>query len=267
MTRVLLVHWHEAEAAERAARLRALGYDVEVHWQNEAGGELTRALTGSPPRALILDLARLPSHGRAIATWLRQHKRLRTVPILFVPGDAAKTARLRDTFPDATYAPWSRMKAALARAIAVPPRDPVAPAASHFYSGTPLPQKLGLKPGGRLATVRAPHDFATTLGDLPEGARRTHRVAGELNVIVLFCRALAELRGDWATAVDCLAPGGSLWVAWPKKASGKTTDLTGDVVRAFGLDQGLVDTKVCAIDATWSGLRFSRRRAKAHASR
>jgi hypothetical protein len=80
---------------------------------------------------------------------------------------------------------------------------------------------------------------------------------------VLFCRALAELRADWAAAVSCLAERGSLWVAWPKRASGMTTDLTDDVVRAFGLNQGLVDTKVCAIDATWSGLRFSRRAAKA----
>lgn len=267
MTRVLLVHWHEAEAAERAARLRALGYDVEVHWRHEAGGELTRALTASPPRALVLDLARLPSHGRAIATWLRQRKGLRSVPIVFVPGDAAKTGRLRDTFPDATYAPWARMKSALAKAIAAPPRDPVVPAATHSYSGTPLPQKLGVKPGGRLATVRAPHDFAGALGELPAGAVRTNRLAGEQQVIVLFCRALAALRGDWASAVNCLAERGSLWVAWPKKASGQVTDLTEDVVRAFGLDQGLVDTKVCAIDATWSGLRFSRRRAKVRGER
>ncbi len=262
MVRILLVHWHADECAERAARLQKLGYGVDTHWRPDAGGDLTRSLTGSPPAAVVIDLARLPSHGRAIALWLRERKALRTVPIVFVPGDAAKTARLREVLPDAHYAPWSRMQTALKKAIAAPPRDPIVPKAPD-YSGTPLPKKLGLKPGGRLGLVRAPKDFAATLGDLPAGATTTKRFQGELDVVVLFCRALTELRADWRRAADCLAEHGSLWVAWPKQASGQTTDLTESVVRAFGLDQGLVDTKVCAIDAVWSGLRFSRRRAKA----
>jgi CheY-like chemotaxis protein len=262
MSHVVLVHWHETEAAERAATLRTLGHDVQLHWEHDAGGQLTRALAAHRPDAIVIDLGRLPAHGRAVATWVREKQTLRTVPLVFVPGDAAKTARLRAAFPDATYAPWPKLAKALAKAIATPVVAPVVPKAPD-YSGTPLPQKLGLKPGGALATRRAPHDFAATLGDLPAGATRTDRLAGEREVIVLFCRALAELRADWPAAVKCLAERGSLWVAWPKRASGVTTDLTDNVVRAFGLDRGLVDTKVCAIDATWSGLRFSRRAAKA----
>jgi hypothetical protein len=233
-----------------------------VHWRHEAGGDLTRSLMRAPPDALVIDLQRLPSHGRAIATWVRERVAMRRVPLVFVPGDAEKTARLRAAFPDATYAAWPRVRTALAVAIASPVRDPVVPKAPD-YSGTPLPKKLGLGPGGVLATVRAPHAFAATLGELPAGARSGKRLARDTNVIVLFCRALAELRADWSVAVDCLAERGSLWVAWPKKASGVLTDLDENVVRAFGLDRGLVDTKVCAIDATWSGLRFSRRAAKA----
>lgn len=260
MTRIVLVHWHAAESAERAERLRRLGFDVELHHRHDQGGQLTRSLMAAPPAAVVIDLGRLPSHGRAIATWLRERKALRAVPLVFVPGDAEKTARVRAAFPDAGYAPWSRMKGALAKAIAAPPRDPVVPKAAD-YSGTPLPKKLCLQPGGRLGLVRAPADFAATLGPLPPGASTTRRLAGEIDVIVLFCRALAELRADWSDAAKCLADRGSLWVAWPKKASGQTTDLSDALVRAFGLDQGLVDTKVCAIDAVWSGLRFSRRRA------
>jgi CheY-like chemotaxis protein len=260
VARVLLVHWNAGEAAERSERLQQLGYAVDTHSKHDAGGELTRSLAKAPPAAIVIDLGRLPSHGRAIATWLRERKTLRFVPIVFVPGDAQKTARVRAAFPDATYASWAALAKALPKAIASPPRDPVVPSAPD-YSGTPLPQKLGLKAGGRLGLVRAPKDFADTLGDLPAGARTTKSLTGELEVIVVFCRALAELRADWRRAADCLAPHGSLWVAWPKRASGQTTDLTDSVVRAFGLDQGLVDTKVCAIDAVWSGLRFSRRRA------
>jgi CheY-like chemotaxis protein len=260
MARILLVHWNAGEVAERRERLRQLGYAVDTHWQHDAGGDLTRSITRTPPEAIVIDLGRLPSHGRAIATWLRERKALRRVPIVFVPGDAEKTARVRAAFPDATYASWAALAKALPKAIASPPRDPVVPKAPD-YSGTPLPKKLGLQPGGRLGLVRAPKDFSDTLGDLPAGACTTKSLSGELEVIVVFCRALAELRADWGRAADCLAPRGSLWVAWPKRASGQTTDLTESVVRAFGLDQGLVDTKVCAIDAVWSGLRFSRRRA------
>ncbi|HEX6810486.1 MAG TPA: hypothetical protein VF384_02580 [Planctomycetota bacterium] len=259
--RVVLVHWNAEEAAERAGRLQQLGYVVDTHWRHDASGELTRGLAKAPPAAVVIDLGRLPAHGRAIATWLRGRKSLRRVPIVFVPGDAEKTARMRTAFPDATYAAWARMSTALPKAMSSPPRDPKVPAAPD-YSGTPLPKKLGVKEGGRLGLVRAPRNFADTLGDLPPGAVTTKSLAGEIEVIVVFCRALAELRADWRSAVDCLAERGSLWVAWPKRASGLTTDLTEDVVRAFGLDQGLVDTKVCAIDAVWSGLRFSRRRAK-----
>ncbi|MFY9345679.1 MAG: hypothetical protein WAT39_24520, partial [Planctomycetota bacterium] len=224
----------------------------------DGGGELTRGLAAAPPAAIVIDLGRLPSHGRAIATWVRERKAMRRVPLVFVPGDAEKTERMRAAFPDATYAPWPRMKAALAKAIRTPVRDPVVPKAPD-YSGTPLPKKLGLGADGVLAVVRAPSGFAATLGELPAGARVVARLPRSANVVLLFCRALAELRTDWSRAAECLAERGGLWVAWPKRSAGVTTDLTEDLVRAFGLDQGLVDNKVCAIDATWSGLRFARR--------
>lgn len=260
MSYVALVHWNDAECAARAEKLTAYGHEVFAHCRHDRGGELTRRLTKQPPAAVVVDLSRLPSHGRAVATWLRERKALRQIPLVFVPGDEEKTARVRQAFPDATFAPWSRMRGALAKAIASPPQDPVVPKAAD-YSGTPLPKKLGVKPGAVLAVVRPPHDWSATLGALPDGATQKRGLRGERDVVVLFCRALQELRGDWPAAEACLADGGSLWVAWPKKTSGQVTDLSDAVVRAFGLDQGLVDTKVCAIDATWSGLRFSRRRA------
>ncbi|MCA8950439.1 MAG: hypothetical protein KDE27_13115 [Planctomycetes bacterium] len=272
MSSVLLIHWHEAECEERAARLRRHGHTVDSHWRPDDGGALTRRLRAQPPDAVVIDLGRLPSHGRAVATWLRERKATRAMPIVFVPADAGKpgaaekTARLRAAFPDAVYAPWGRIAAAVRRAIAAPPVAPIVPRAPD-YSGTPLWQKLGVKADGRIGLVRAPRDFAATLGELPAGARTSNRLAGELAVIVLFCRALAELRADWPRAVRCLADGGSLWIAWPKKTAGVLTDLDGNLVRAFGLDQGLVDTKVCAIDEVWSGLRFQRRRPAGRAGK
>lgn len=256
---VMLVHWKEAECLERQGKLEAMGYEVHAHWDQNAGGGFTRKMSKDPPLAVVVDLGRLPSHGREVATWLRGKKSLRGIPLVFVPGDEEKTQRVKDTFADATFAPWSRMRGALKKAIANPPKAPIVPNAPD-YSGTPLPKKLGLKPGGVIAVVRAPADWRETLGELPEGASQKRGLVGERDVVVLFCRALAELRADWPAAAKCLAKSGGLWVAWPKKSSGQVTDLSDGVVRAFGLDQGLVDNKVCAIDATWSGLRFARRK-------
>jgi hypothetical protein len=125
------------------------------------------------------------------------------------------------------------------------------------YSGTPLVKKLGIKPGHRLALLGAPDGFGTALGDLPAGVAVQADLRGApLDVIVLFAPDQAGLRRGFATAARRLSPAGGLWVAWPKKASGVPTDLAEAVVRAFGLEAGLVDNKVCAIDETWAGLRF-----------
>jgi hypothetical protein len=125
------------------------------------------------------------------------------------------------------------------------------------YSGTPLVKKLGIKPGHRVALLGAPHDFETTLAGLPAGTSIQHNLAGEpLDVILLFVPDRSGLPRGFRPAARQLHPAGGFWVAWPKQASGVATDLTEDVVREFGLDVGLVDNKVCAIDDVWSGLRF-----------
>ncbi|HEY1380449.1 MAG TPA: hypothetical protein VGF55_26850 [Gemmataceae bacterium] len=124
------------------------------------------------------------------------------------------------------------------------------------YSGTPLVQKLGIKPDARLHFAAAPPDFADTLGPLPAGVEQVGGAGKGLDVAVLFVTARADLERRFAKLAARLAPAGMLWVAWPKKASGVATDLTENVVRDVGLAAGLVDTKVCAVDAVWSGLRF-----------
>ena len=128
------------------------------------------------------------------------------------------------------------------------------------YSGTPLPRKLGLAPGQRIAIVAAPDGFAESIAPLPEGARILARGDG-LDLALLFTERRADLVARFAPLAARLVPSGMLWVAWPKQASKRATDLTGNVVREVGLAAGLVDVKVCAIDDTWSGLKFVRRLA------
>jgi hypothetical protein len=126
------------------------------------------------------------------------------------------------------------------------------------YSGTPLPKKLGIKEGQRVAVLRAPTGFARTLGALPDGVALQQKLAGKqpFDVILAFVTRRTELERQLAPARKHMAQNGGFWVAWPKKASGVTTDVTEDVVRELALPTGLVDNKVCAIDETWSGLRL-----------
>ena len=124
------------------------------------------------------------------------------------------------------------------------------------YSGTPLPKKLGITEGTRLALLAAPEGFARTLRPLPPGVEVRSQARGRLDVIVFFATRRRELERRFPAMVRALEPAGGLWVAWPKKASCVATDLTFEPVQEIGLDAGLVDNKVCAIDDTWSGLRF-----------
>ena len=125
------------------------------------------------------------------------------------------------------------------------------------YSGTPLPRKLGIKPGHRLALLGAPDGFEDhTLGELADGVRVVRRAGGKADVIVSFHTRRAELERRLPALRALMVPAAGLWVAWPKRASKVETDITEDVVREIALPTGLVDNKVCAIDATWSGLRL-----------
>jgi hypothetical protein len=122
------------------------------------------------------------------------------------------------------------------------------------YSGTPLPRKLGIKPGARVALLGAPDGFE--LGELPDGVSVKRRAGGKVDVIVTFHTRRAELERRLPALRAMMEPSAGLWIAWPKRASRVETDITEDVLREIALPTGLVDNKVCAVDATWSGLRL-----------
>ena len=259
MARLVLVHWHAGEAAERAKKLRAAGHTVVV--ESDSGRNVGPTLRKKPPDGVVIDLGRLPSHGRQLGVWMREQKATREIPIVFVDGDPEKVARLKKALPDAVYTTWGRIRSGVKQALAHPPKASVAAAASSSgYSGTPLPKKLGVKEGGVLALLGAPTGFDKTIGTLPDGVTVRRQARGESDVIVLFCKSVADMRKRFPSAHKMLATGGGLWIAWPKKSSGVATDLHDGEVRSYGLSTGLVDNKVCAIDDTWSGLRFVRRK-------
>jgi CheY-like chemotaxis protein len=256
--RIRLILWNAAEAEERAERLRAIGCEVESNLPS--GPELLRAVRASLPDAVVIDLSRIPSQGRDLALALRSTKAMRQVPIVFVEGEAEKRAGVRAQLPDAVFASWRGIRGALKQAIEHPPLDPMKPtSALAGYSRTPLPKKLGIKPGSRVALIGAPADFAKTLGSLPEGARLSHRSQPDPDLVLWFLRSQRDLERGIATRARALVRG-SMWMVWPKRTSALKTDLVEQAVREAGLAAGLVDYKVCAVDETWSGLLFTRRK-------
>jgi Protein of unknown function (DUF3052) len=131
-----------------------------------------------------------------------------------------------------------------------------APAERAGYSQRSLSEKLGIKAGHRIAFVAAPKGFDATLGPLPAGVRRARELRGTIDLIVMFAGDAAGLSRKLTSAKRAISPGGMLWVCWPKKTSGVVTDVDESFVREIGLAAGLVDVKICAVDATWSGLKF-----------
>jgi hypothetical protein len=124
------------------------------------------------------------------------------------------------------------------------------------YSGTPLPKKLGVKENQRIGLVNKPRDFETLLGDLPVNTQVVNRLSAPLDLVLLFVETERALAKQFPSVAKKIAPNGMIWVAWPKKSSGVPTDLSFERVQRIGLDSGLVDVKICAIDEVWSGLKF-----------
>jgi hypothetical protein len=128
------------------------------------------------------------------------------------------------------------------------------------YSGTPLPQKLGIKPGLAVVIINAPTNYRRLLGTIPEGVTFSDRLKPDSTFAHVFINNRSELTKRLSILREKIADAGTVWVSWPKKSSGVPTDVTEDVVRAVALPLGFVDVKVCAVDEIWSGLKLVVRR-------
>ena len=256
MAAAVLLHWNREEISERASRLRKHRITVRpLHCLVDAD---LASMRERPPDAFVIDLSRLPSHGYRVAFVLRQQKATRPVPVLFVDGDPKKVAGIRRKIPDAIYTSWSGIGPALRKAMSKPAKNVIVPVSTSGYSGTPLPKKLGVNGGRSVLLIGAPADFERLIRDGSAGQVVRRGGKGPSDVVMLFSKSQAELTKRLKAAVAAMNDGGGLWLAWPKRASGMKTDLTEQFVQASGLAADLMDYKVCAIDQTWSGLKFAR---------
>jgi hypothetical protein len=246
--RVVVFHFNPPNLDKRLARLT--GHDVETVMPK--GPADLKPLRERPPDVFLVDLDRRPSEGRSIAVQLRRYASTRPVPLVFAGGEEHQVARVRNLLPDATYVSWQGVLSGLKRAKTL--EKPVVPSTMDAYSQTQLEPKLGVRDETTVLLIGAPDGFGKAL-------RRAELVeAGPARIVMLFVPDSAALARQFDDAKSAIQPGGSLWICWPKKTSGVQSDLSEREVRGYAMDRGLVDFKVAAIDQTWSGLRFARKK-------
>jgi CheY-like chemotaxis protein len=260
VARIRLVCWNEDLAAERARALKKAGLDVDASPFDPAG-MITR-LRENPPALMLIDLDRLPSHGRAVAVMLRTSKSMRHIPIVFAGGIEEKVALARVEIPDAIFTDWPKVAETVKKAIKNPPvvfAKPVPP--MQRYAGSRLAKKLDLKAGTKAALIGAEDGFIELLGDLPEGVELQPRINANTKLVLWFVRASNEIASAFELACARMPEGCSIWIVYPKKAGRYRVDFNQNDIRLTGLEAGVVDYKICAVDADWSGMKFARRRA------
>jgi hypothetical protein len=257
MPRVLVVHpgaRRGGQAAQAVCQhLCGEGFEAEPYPVFGASG--LRLIRGNPPAAILIDLTELPSYGRAMGALLREQKGTRAIPLVFLEGDPEKAARVREMLPDAEFAPWARIGAAVSRAIRRPPAYPLAPDNSR----TSLCEKLRIRAGTTLALVRSPAGIRKALAPVPAAVHFRSEI-GEADVVLVFVRSAAALSCELPALARAARPRRTLWICWPKRTSGVTSDLSPDAIRALASPYGLVDNKICSIDQTWSGTALAKAR-------
>ncbi len=258
MPLVRLVSWNRDLAQQRARALRKAGFTVNAEPLSTT--RLIGQFRAISPAAVLIDLDRLPSHGHGVAAVLRNGKSTRYIPIVFAGGAVEKVERIRRELPDAVFAGWETVARALQKAIQNAPAEPIQPAPYMAqYAGSPLVKKLGLKPNMKVALMAAPEGFEETLGDLPDGIAFHANLSARTDLALCFVRSSNELEAALDTATARLPERCPIWIIHPKQSGRYRVDFNQRDVRAVALAAGLVDYKVCAIDADWSGLKFARR--------
>lgn len=209
------------------------------------------------PDAFVIDLSRLPSHGREVAIFLRGSKKTRHIPIIFVGGEPEKVKAIRQQLPDAVYTEAGRLRSAVRAAITNRPDTPVVPAQMmDRYASRTAAQKLGIRAGWRVVVVNPPRDYAQAIGAVPDGVTFEEETRGRGDLTLWF----VENAGDLLSGMRPMrgaAANSRLWVLWRK---GRKSEVTQTVVREAALGAGLVDYKICSVNEIWSAMAFAPRK-------
>ena len=257
MARLQIISSDRKRVAGLLELLEVTGHKIQAGPMNE---HIRQQLLDQPPQAIIFDANRAPATARDTGIFLRLQKATRGIILVYLGGKPERVREIKQHLPDAVFTTEADLVNDLERSLAKPPADPTIPGSVFAgYSGRPLSAKLGIKPGMRVALIDAPPGLTDLLTPLPAAVEIVDGGRGP-DITLWFVSSRSGLSANLHPVLK-RSGNGKLWIAWPKKSSGVSTDLTQAAVRESGLDAGWVDFKICAIDATWSGLCFTKRKA------
>jgi CheY-like chemotaxis protein len=256
MSRVRVIHWNAAEAEPLIEACRGAGFDVE--YLEGDGGAVCRAIRANPPDIVVIDLTRLPSHGKEVAVWLRGTKSTRDIPIVFVEGAPLKTAAVRELLPDAAFCEAGTVASAIKRPVRR--AKPVAPPGMMERAREKsAAQKLGITAGSAVACIEPPRDFPELLGELPDSVE--FREDADAPITLWFVHTREDLLEN-LRRMRAMAPRTRLWLLWRKAANAASdVGLTQNSLREMAREVGLVDYKICSVNERWSAMLFARKKA------
>lgn len=256
MPRVRILHWKSEEAAPLVEAVRKAGFDPEYDGE-PSGPSISRSIRAKPPAAVLIDLSRLPSHGREVAVWMRNTKSTRHIPIVFVNGEPEKVARVKEVLPDAAFTTTGKLGPALKKACKGGPASPIVPPEMMVrYKEKPIALKLGMTPGSTAAVINAPRDYRAIIGELPDGAQLVEEPDGLEAITVWFIYSVEDLLAAMPR-MRSIAAKTKLWVARLKGPNRPPENS----IREIAIEGGLVDYKICALGPNWSGILFARKKS------
>jgi hypothetical protein len=257
MARVRIVHSKPAESGPLIEACRACGFDVEF----DPGDLLVvwHKIRATIPDAIVIDLTRMPSQGRALGIVVRRSKLTRHIPLVFVDGDPSKVEAIRAQLPDASFVSrkqlCAKVKSACRRKFVNPviPPPPMA-----VYSSRTAAQKLGIVAGSTVALLDPPRDYLSVLGPLPEDVELVEDASSICKVTLWFVSDLAACQ-EGLREMYPMTGRTKLWILWRK---GSRSGLNPNLIREIAIAVGLIDYKICAVNEQWSGMAFSRRKKR-----
>ena len=253
MPKVRLIHWKVNEATTLIDTLRSAGH--QVAYEEKFDSSALREMRSSPPDAVVIDLTRLPSHGREVAAALRGSKATRHIPLVFVDGVRERVDTIRRMLPDAEYTERKDLLKKIREAMRTRPSDPVMPLPMmQRYAGRTVAQKLGIQEGSSVAVIDPPRARV-----LPADVNITENPDESCAVTLWFIHDREGLSAA-LPGLRKLARKTKLWLLWRKGAAAARSGVTQTVLRASAISAGLVDYKICAVDKTWSAMLFAARK-------
>jgi hypothetical protein len=256
--RLRILQLKTEEKEKKTKLLHAAGHDLDL--DPFVGPATLKEIAAEAPDAIIIDLDRIPSQGRDIAVALKHRLATRSIPVVMAGGNPAKVSKIMLLLPNLTYCEWTRIRGAVRSAQKQDQTQNPPDSVFAAYEDRSLSAKLGIKPKDRVALLSPPANFKATLGKLPPDVKLAGQARGPFAVVIQFLNTQSNLERRFPLAARACEDRGRLWIAWPKKSSGKAKDLDQKTVRAFGLSEGWVDFKIASFDATWTGLCFVRRK-------